>query len=119
MSYDYFIKDHLGNVRMMLTEEKDTSFYPTATVEEGMVEDESIYYAGLDNSVERIPETYPFDTHHNVYGALVSGDMPYLGPSIVLKVMAGDQFNLRVESGYISGTTPTTHEDPLEHILTI
>ncbi|MBL7698670.1 MAG: hypothetical protein JNK79_10940, partial [Chitinophagaceae bacterium] len=31
--YDYTIKDHLGNVRMVLTEELQTNYYPAATLE--------------------------------------------------------------------------------------
>lgn len=31
--YDYMIKDHLGNVRMVLTEEVQTIYYPAATME--------------------------------------------------------------------------------------
>ncbi|MCS3795084.1 DUF6443 domain-containing protein [Niastella sp. OAS944] len=31
--YDYFIKDHLGNVRMVLTEEQKQDIYPAATLE--------------------------------------------------------------------------------------
>lgn len=32
-AYDYMVKDHLGNVRMVLTEEQKTNFYPAATLE--------------------------------------------------------------------------------------
>lgn len=33
IEYDYFVRDHLGNVRMVLTEEVPTLYYPAATLE--------------------------------------------------------------------------------------
>ncbi len=33
LAYDYMLKDHLGNVRMVLTEEVQIKFYPAATLE--------------------------------------------------------------------------------------
>ena len=33
MFYDYFEKDHLGNIRVMLMDEKQYDVYPAATLE--------------------------------------------------------------------------------------
>jgi len=42
--YDYFIKDHLGNVRMVLTEEQKQDNYPAATLEGYMNDPQSAVY---------------------------------------------------------------------------
>jgi RHS repeat-associated protein len=55
-AYDYMLKDHLGNVRMVLTDEMTTNYYPAATLEgtyggnvNSMVNHERKYY-NVDNS---------------------------------------------------------------------
>ena len=57
-AYDYMLKDHLGNVRMVLTDEQQTNYYPATTLEgtfggtpaaNSMVNQERQYY-NIDNT---------------------------------------------------------------------
>lgn len=110
--YDYMLKDHLGNIRMMLTEEKDTSFYPAATMETSVSEIENTFYINIDQTRVEIPRDYPEDTYTdpNEYVAKLypnDGDpSTAIGPAIALKVMAGDKFNVRVSSWYAEPDDP-------------
>ena len=67
LPYDYFIKDHLGNVRMVLTEQQQTDAYPVASLETARLAIEKLYYAGLDTG--RVNKStvsgYPTDTYTN------------------------------------------------------
>lgn len=102
--YDYFIKDHLGNVRMVLTEEQKTNAYPVASLETSNVDAESAFYGGLYGG--RINKSYvsgyPNDTYTSPNDAIqrLRGDDVKIGANMILKVMAGDRFNLRVNSWY-------------------
>jgi RHS repeat-associated protein len=105
MIYDYFHKDHLGNVRMVLTDEVKIDQYPAATMETGATANEEAYYSKLPETRVDKPVGYPFDSyldpHYKV--AKVRGNGQKIGPGIVLKVMAGDKINLRVSSYWKSG----------------
>jgi len=112
--YDYMLKDYEGNTRVILTDEQRTDAYPMATMEVGDSALENVYYANLDAT--RTPITsvngYPTDntTSPNNYVAAVGGSSSSVkvGPAITLRVMAGDQLNLKVSSWY-SGTQPTSY----------
>jgi RHS repeat-associated protein len=123
--YDYFLKDHLGDTRMVLTDEQETDQYPMATMEVADSSLENLYYTMLDDTRSSLPAGYPTDTttNPNNYVAKLhvgSGGQPVIGPGVVLKVMAGDQFSVRVNVWYqLNGTTPqqpTT--SPLTDIVT-
>jgi RHS repeat-associated protein len=122
--FDYFLKDHLGDTRMVLTDEQETDMYPAATMEMGDSNVENVYYMNLDSTRSKLPLGYPTDTttNPNNYVAKVSSDgtVPAIGPAMVLKVMAGDQFNVRVSSWYrLNGVTPETPVTlPLTDLLT-
>ena len=108
-SYDYFLKDHLGNTRMVLTDELKTDMYPAATMETATATTEETYYSNLPATrfpVSSIPG-YPVISG-NAQVAKVNGAGNKIGPAIILKVMSGDKFNLAVNSWWSSVSTPGT-----------
>jgi RHS repeat-associated protein len=112
-TYDYFVKDHLGNVRMVLTEETQTKNY-VATMERGNNNEvrnvENQLFSNLDVSefaTASVPGGYSTGgslTNPNDYIARVNGSAQKKGPSLVLKVMAGDVFKAGVKYLYRSTT---------------
>lgn len=65
--YDYMLKDHLGNVRMVLTTQKQTDAYPVASLETTSLANEKLYYSGLDTGRvnKNTVSGYPSDTYTN------------------------------------------------------
>jgi RHS repeat-associated protein len=119
-AYDYFVKDHLGNVRMVLTEEQATNAYPAATMETAAAATENALYSKIEATRSDKPAGYPTDTYTNPNDkvARVNGSGNIIGPGIVLKVMSGDQFNIRANSWYKTyGATPGTSVNPLVSIV--
>jgi RHS repeat-associated protein len=100
--YDYFIKDHLGNIRMVLTEEEKQHQYPPASMETAQSSLEEALYANVDITRTDIPDGYPTDnyTTPNAKVSELKGSSNPVGPSITLKVMPGDKLNIHVSSWY-------------------
>jgi RHS repeat-associated protein len=134
--FDYFIKDHVGNIRMILTEEQQTIGYAPASMED-VVDKNNLndpanyipYYYNTDYTVAPSVRTaintvqdYPTDTYTpvNNYVAKTNGLTAKVGPAMLLKVMAGDRFNLRVTSWYkLNGANPVPVQNPLTDLVTI
>jgi len=121
MYFDYMLKDHLGNVRTVLTEEVQTNAYPVASMEPAQEASESLYYTNINSSIRSAkPAGYPNDsyTSPNDYVAKLNGQSgnTKIGPAIVLKVMAGDKFNLRVNSWWKSGGGSPNAPSPLTEL---
>jgi len=134
-SYDYFVKDHLGNTRVVLTDEQQQDVYPEATLEDGALSTESAYYTintGDITAMSTVPafacaanNTYqnnngnpPYNNNpssattanslkmYKLNGA--NGDKTGLG--IALKVMAGDTVAIWGKSYWHSnGTAPNNN----------
>jgi len=120
--YDYFIKDHLGNTRMVLTDEQQVDRYPAATMEPGDDAQDTLFYSKIAATRSDLPPGYPSDTttNPNIKVARVNGGagQQKLGPGITLKVMAGDQFSIKASSWYrLNGSSPGTPANPLSDLL--
>lgn len=108
-TYDYFVKDHLGNVRTVVTGNQtnaDPEYpLPSGMVAHDYVASHEVSSAALEDAVflnidmvrDDRPESY--DTTNEKCARLNGGDTARrIGTAIMLKVMAGDQFNLSAQS---------------------
>lgn len=121
--YDYFVKDHLGNVRTVLTEGRDTATY-AATMES---KDSIVVAATFSNvyspvnTVTAKPAGFDTDTsNHKVALLNATSSGPMVGPSIVLKVMAGDKVQINAYAFYNTATqAPVGGTNLLTSILNV
>lgn len=117
--YDYFLKDHLDNVRMVLTEQQDTAKY-IATIEMAYRNKGNALFSNIPNTGTSVPAGYPADrstTSPNDFVAKLNGNGPKIGPGIVLRVMSGDSLSLGVKSYFRSNASPGGVSNPVNDIL--
>ncbi|MBV8256060.1 MAG: hypothetical protein JO154_25920 [Chitinophaga sp.] len=112
-SYDYFVKDHLGNVRMVLTEQTDQHIY-AASMETTNAAKEVALFSNIDNTRTPKPVGYPSDpttSPNDNVARLNAINGQKIGPSLVLRVMAGDTLQLGSKAFYKStaANSPATN----------
>ncbi|GGH65808.1 RHS repeat-associated protein [Filimonas zeae] len=117
-AYDYFVKDHLGNVRATLTEEETVAVYQIATMEADSAVQEETYYTNVAETRAVKPAAYPDTSSSNQYVATLDGRQKKLGPSILLKVNAGDKINIRAKSWYQRNGKNTDQLSPFTSLAT-
>ncbi|MFB6457625.1 DUF6443 domain-containing protein [Chitinophaga sp. Hz27] len=102
-AYDYFVKDHLGNVRVVLTDNSNVSNY-VATMESDNAVKEEALFSEIGETRTLVPSGYPDANTTNKYVSKLtqSGDNKKIGASIILKVMAGDKVKIGVNAFYKS-----------------
>ncbi|AEV99381.1 hypothetical protein A4D02_34265 [Niastella koreensis] len=121
--YDYFVKDHLGNVRMVLTEEQKQDIYPAATLEGNLSNSADAVYKEkdfynidgnyiVDISTTSLPGLPTYQNNNGTYNpnpnSQVNDNSQKLyklnattnktGLGITLKVMVGDQIDIMGKS---------------------
>ncbi|MCS3798853.1 DUF6443 domain-containing protein [Niastella sp. OAS944] len=122
-TYDYLLKDQLGNVRMVLTEEQKTNVYH-ASIEDAARNFEVSLFGEKVNTCAfdkpRMPEP-GFDADgSNKKVIRLSGSTAdaRVGPGVILKVMAGDRIKASAYSWYKTEGMDHTTDPGLISILT-
>jgi len=104
-TYDYFVKDHLGNVRMVLTEQTQQNVY-LASMETANAATENALFSNIDNTRSDKPVGYPSDESAGNNSAVAKltalNGGKKIGPSLVLRVMAGDTVQIGAKAFYKS-----------------
>lgn len=113
MAYDYFVKDHLGNVRMVLSENTDVNTY-VATMETSNAAKEAALFSNIDNTRAARPAGYPADTSGNQFVSKLNARTGEnkIGPSLVLRVMPGDTIYIKAKAFYKS-SSPEENKTPI------
>ena len=98
--FDYFLKDHLGNIRMVLTEQKEDICYIPATVEDASYQTEDDIYSitnarRIDKATTGATQSSFGNKLYRAHGGLANEKT---GLAVTLKVMAGDQVKITAES---------------------
>ncbi|HEX5154857.1 MAG TPA: RHS repeat-associated core domain-containing protein [Parafilimonas sp.] len=146
INFDYFIKDHLGNVRMVLTDEQKQDVYPAATLEGNIgtsgspnaINIEQDYFTIQTSNVVNTPAGMPAYQNNNgnppfnnnpssntnanskkVYKLTGTGSNAAKGLDMALKVMSGDVVDIFGTSYWnVPNTTQGNANDVLTDILT-
>jgi len=129
--YDFFERDHQGNTRTVLTQERDTTNY-IATMEStyraseeqlfGNIATTCVAWTSMPNESTNIPNnirfayTSPNDSVSKVDSSSAGGQK--VGPNLLLKVMSGDSVNLSVQCYYTTPGGGTTNYSSFSDVLT-
>ncbi|SDF63022.1 DUF6443 domain-containing protein [Chitinophaga filiformis] len=120
-AYDYFEKDHLGNVRTVLTDQTDFTMY-AATMETEVAAQEVALFSNVEETRAEVPSGYPADqtTEKNEFAAKLNAKAggKKIGPSLVLRVMAGDTVQIKAKAFYKSqGPKDNNEKAPVEDMV--
>lgn len=107
--YDYFLKDHLGSVRSVLTTEQQTDIY-AATMETANAAKENALFSNVSATAVNKPAGMTNDNNNQkvskLNGAVNISGNKRVGPSIILKVMTGDTISISTNSWYTGSVQP-------------
>ena len=131
--YDYFIKDYLGNVRVVLTEEDANYSQKFLATMDTRAKRNALWHSGrrvrtqcshrlierdnfdnIDETAQELPLGYPVNGSvelNEKIARLSAANGTEIGPSIVLPVRRGDKVSLRTDYFYTEDAPGATYDN--------
>lgn len=126
--YDYFLKDHLGNVRMMLSEEQKSDIYTPLTFDgtssqlseqQAVWQDKNSQPLAVGTVRTSRPGAFGSQSSNGDYAmALKKSTTGAIGATKLLKVMSGDRIHTRVEYYYAVANADNSGANAVTSLLT-
>ncbi len=129
--FDYFIKDHLESVRMVITEEEHKEFF-TASMETAAATEEEPLFGKVDNNGNPLhpgnelydtrfakPSTWSSNSSAWVSKLFTTGasNTRSIGPNVLLKVMSGDYLHATTKYYYDVPSAPFSDRNVLSTLV--
>lgn len=114
---DYFIKDHLDNVRMIISDEYKRTRYPAAKLEAATIANEQLYYENTNVGRTSRPGAFYTSTRCGSYVQLLTKNSQSVGVGKLLKVMAQDYVFASVDYYIPAATTDNNNANGLSSVL--
>lgn len=117
-TYDFFLKDHLNNVRMVLTEELKTDIYQAGMEDANRSFEVSLFGEKVNTTAVSKPGGFDSDGA-NAKVSVVNGTTAEgrVGPGVILKVMAGDKITAKAYAWYQPTGMENTTDGSLQAIV--
>jgi len=116
-AFDYFLKDHLGNVRMVLTEQQQSDPYPSVTFEDANLSNEQIYYENVDVQRTSRPGAFYSSSSNGDKVQLLRKSTISIGAGKLLKVMVKDKLHVKVDYYIPNDPTDNGNANGLSSVL--
>ncbi|MDE3185713.1 MAG: hypothetical protein KGM16_20055, partial [Bacteroidota bacterium] len=102
---------------MVLTAEKDTTVYPAVTFEDATTANEQLYYDNAGTLITSRPGSFYTSTTNGSEVQLLRKSVQSKGAGKLLKVMAGDKLDIKVDYYIPTATTDNSTADGLSTII--
>jgi RHS repeat-associated protein len=118
-AFDYFVKDHLGNIRSVITQQTGGDLYPVATMEDEWANEQNTYLDNVNIPAQRDirPVAFGNTSTNGDYVRLLRKNINPIGPGKLLKVMSKNRIDIMVDYYYPSGAVDNTSANGLNSLI--